>query len=51
MPELLEVDVFIEKLDERINGRMLENIRVGLVRSFDRPLSDDTGRYVNGLGC
>lgn len=46
------MDIYIEKLDERINGRTLENIRIGspfLVRSFDPPLSDATGRKVTAL--
>jgi len=52
MPELPDIDIYIEKLDERINGRTLENIRIGspfLVRSFDPPLNDATGRKVTAL--
>jgi formamidopyrimidine-DNA glycosylase len=52
MPELPDIDVYIEKLNERINGQHLENIRIGspfLVRSFDPPLSDAAGRRVSEL--
>ena len=49
MPELPDVDVYVERLNERIGGRVLEDIRVStpfLVRSFDPPLSDANGRCV-----
>ncbi len=49
MPELPDVDVYVERLADRIAGKQLENIRVSkpfLVRSFDPPLSDANGRRV-----
>ncbi len=49
MPELPDIDVYIEKLDERIRDRPLEDIRVSnpfLVRSFDPPISEATDRRV-----
>ncbi|MBT8099814.1 MAG: formamidopyrimidine-DNA glycosylase, partial [Gammaproteobacteria bacterium] len=52
MPELPDIDVYVEKLDERIAGRILENIRVSkpfLVRSVDPPLSEANGRTVGAL--
>ena len=52
MPELPDIDVYIEKLRERIAGRTLETIRVSkpfLVRSFDPPLSQADGRRVTTL--
>ncbi len=52
MPELPDIDVYIEKLGERIDGQALESIRVNtpfLVRSFDPPLSETHGRRVTGL--
>jgi formamidopyrimidine-DNA glycosylase len=52
MPELPDIDVYIEKLDERINGQALHDIRLGnpfLVRSFDPPLSAVAGCRVTEL--
>jgi len=52
MPELPDIDVYVEKLDERIRDQTLENIRVSkpfLVRSFDPPLSEAAGRQVTEL--
>ena len=49
MPELPDVDVYVERLADRIKGKSLDNIRVSkpfLVRSFDPPLSDANGRRV-----
>ena len=50
MPELPDVDVYVERLEERIGGRRLDHIRVSmpfLVRSFDPPLGDAHGRTVS----
>lgn len=52
MPELPDIDVYVEKLDERIGQQTLYDIRISkpfLVRSFDPPLSDANGRQVIGL--
>jgi len=52
MPELPDIDVYVEKLDERIGGRVLEDIRVSkpfLVRSFDPPLSEANGRTITSV--
>ena len=52
MPELPDIDVYVERLGERIDGRRLEAIRVNspfLVRSFDPPLAAAHGRRVSGL--
>ena len=52
MPELPDIDVYIEKLDERIGDQILEDVRVSkpfLVRSFDPPLSAAAGRQVTEL--
>jgi len=49
VPELPDLDVYIEKLGERIGGEILKDIRVGnpfLVRSFDPPIREATGRRV-----
>jgi formamidopyrimidine-DNA glycosylase len=49
MPELPDIDVYVEKLNERIGGRVLENIRVSkpfLIRSFDPPLAEANGRTI-----
>lgn len=53
MPELPDIDIYIEKLDERIREQTLENIRVSkpfLIRSVDPPLGAATGRRVTQLG-
>lgn len=52
MPELPDIDVYIEKLDERVGGRVLENVRIGnpfLVRSVVPPLSEASGRKVSSM--
>ena len=52
VPELPDIDVYIEKLDERIGGQVLEEIRVSkpfLIRSFDPPLSEANGRTISSL--
>lgn len=52
MPELPDIDVYIESLDKRIGGRILQNIRVSkpfLVRSFDPPIGEANGRTVTSL--
>lgn len=52
MPELPDIDVYVEKLDARIGGATLTGIRIGkpfLVRSFDPPLADANGRRVTTL--
>jgi formamidopyrimidine-DNA glycosylase len=49
VPELPDIDVYVEKLRERIEGRSLDTIRVSkpfLVRSFDPPLGEADGRRV-----
>ena len=49
MPELPDITVYIEKLDERVVGERLETVRVRapfLVRSFDPPLSAADGREI-----
>lgn len=52
MPELPDIDLYVEKIDERVRGQILENIRVSkpfLVRSFDPPLGAANGRHVTQL--
>lgn len=52
MPELPDIDLYVEKIDERIRGRNLENIRVSkpfLVRSVDPPLSAANGHRVTEM--
>ena len=49
MPELPDVDVYVQKLKERIRGETLEEIRIAspfLVRSVAPPLADAHGRPV-----
>lgn len=52
MPELPDIDIYIEKLDERVAGQTLINIRISkpfLVRSFDPPINAAEGRQVSEL--
>jgi formamidopyrimidine-DNA glycosylase len=52
MPELPDIVVYVESLDRRITGRVLERIRVAhpfLVRTFDPPLDAVSGKTVRGL--
>jgi len=52
MPELPDIELYIEKLDERIRGRIVRDIRLGnpfLLRSVDPPLTDAIGKAVTGL--
>jgi formamidopyrimidine-DNA glycosylase len=49
MPELPDIELYVEKLEQFAGGQTLENIRVSkpfLVRSFDPPLSEANGRQV-----
>ena len=49
MPELPDIDVYVEALRERVHGELLETVRVNtpfLVRSFDPALSEADGRQV-----
>ena len=49
MPELPDVNLYVEKIDARIRGRQLDNIRISkpfLLRSFDPPLSIANGRQI-----
>ena len=52
MPELPDISVYIEALNERIVGQTLERVRVAtpfLLRTVDPPLSSVEGRKVEGL--
>ncbi|MEM9874253.1 MAG: alpha/beta fold hydrolase [Myxococcota bacterium] len=52
MPELPDIQIYLEALEERVLGRTLQQIRVNspfVVRSYDPPLRDIHGREVTGL--
>lgn len=52
MPELPDITVYIEALEQRIQGARLESARIGhpfLLRTFDPPLSALYGRRVVGF--
>ncbi len=52
MPELPDIDVYIEALDARVRGASLESVRLAhpfLLRTFDPPISELTGLRVVGL--
>ena len=52
MPELPDIDVYIEQLDRRIRKQTLDNIRISnpfLVRSYDPPIGEAAGRRVAQL--
>ena len=52
MPELPDITVYLEALDARVRGAMLESVRLAspfVLRSFDPPISEAHGRAVTGL--
>src|SRR6266436_5862230 len=52
MPELPDVTVYIEALEERVLNQLIRKIRIGspfLVRSFDPPIREAEGKRVVGL--
>jgi formamidopyrimidine-DNA glycosylase len=52
LPELPDIDVYIEALDARVLGARLESVRLThpfLLRTFDPPISELTGLRVVGL--
>jgi formamidopyrimidine-DNA glycosylase len=52
MPELPDVEVYVEALRERVQGRTLESVRLKspfLLRSADPPMSEATGRPVSAV--
>ena len=52
MPELPDVTVYIEALEERVLNQPIRRIRIGspfLVRSFDPPIREAEGKRVVGL--
>jgi formamidopyrimidine-DNA glycosylase len=52
MPELPDINLYVEKIDERIRGQVLTDIRVSnpfLVRSFHPPISTANGKRVAEL--
>lgn len=49
MPELPDINLYVEKIDERVRGQVLNEIRISkpfLVRSFDPPLSTANGKRI-----
>ena len=52
MPELPDISLYVEKIDERIRGQFLTNIRISkpfLVRSYDPPLDVANKRRVTEI--
>ena len=52
MPELPDINLYIERLIERVRGQILERIRIGnpfFVRSFEPPLKTADGRKIESL--
>jgi formamidopyrimidine-DNA glycosylase len=52
VPELPDITVYLEALDARVRGAMLESVRLAspfVLRSFDPPISEAHGRAVTGL--
>ena len=52
MPELPDINLYVEKIDARIRGQVLNDIRISkpfLVRSFDPPLSAAHGNKITEL--
>ncbi len=53
MPELPEIVTYIEALDKRIGGTVLEEVRIrsfSLLRTFDPPLEEAFGKKLVSLG-
>ncbi len=52
MPELPDINLYVEKIDARIRGQVLNDIRISkpfLVRSVDPPLSAASGKKITEL--
>ena len=52
MPELPDIDVYIESLDARVRGALLESVRLThpfLLRTFEPPIGELNGLRVAGL--
>jgi len=52
MPELPDIVAYIKALDSRINGRILQRIRISspfLLRTADPPISEASGKRVIGI--
>jgi len=52
VPELPDIEVYLDALRERVEGRVLSRVRLGspfLLRSVDPPITDVAGRRVTGL--
>jgi formamidopyrimidine-DNA glycosylase len=52
LPELPDIDLYIERLGERIRGQTLQHIRIGnpfFVRSFEPPLNSAENKKVESL--
>lgn len=52
MPELPDLKLYIAKIDERIRGQSIQNIRISkpfLLRSFEPPISAAIGKRVTEL--
>ena len=52
MPELPDINLYIEKIDQRIRGQILKEIRISkpfLVRSVDPPLGAVSGKRITEL--
>ena len=52
MPELPDINLYVEKIDARIRGQVLNDIRISkpfLIRSFEPPLSAVNGKRITEL--
>jgi formamidopyrimidine-DNA glycosylase len=52
VPELPDIDVYVARLDERIRGQVLQDVRINavfLLRSVDPPIAEAAGRKVVAL--
>ena len=52
MPELPDIDVYLEALDARVRGARLESVRLAhpfLLRTFDPPIGELNGLRITGL--
>jgi formamidopyrimidine-DNA glycosylase len=52
VPELPDITVYVEALEQRVRGHVLESVRIThpfLLRTFEPPLTMLTGRKVESL--
>ena len=52
MPELPDIEIYVEALNDRVQGELLERVRIAkpfLLRSFEPPIAEADGKTVLGI--